>query len=232
MQQMNANGAQRERASVSAAARLSFPQFGRAGYYVDDDPTAGQNPPYGACDQLLLEDCAGRRREDQNRGRDRANWCARSTGRRPPASIASIGTCAANKQKKCDCAPARPTRLKFAIGADGWRARSRGRSHVYTDAAGNLHGQTFGRRRWSRVSRLVVRKDPNSAGTEADINTQMAMLFELRKDLESAADMVNQIEVIRSQLGTITALLNTGTAGVCPIYATRSRKQPMISIRN
>jgi len=50
------------------------------------------------------------------------------------------------------------------------------------------------------------------------------MLFELRKDLENAADMVNQIEVIRSQLAGITALLNpapaetttagAGTAGV------------------
>jgi len=68
---------------------------------------------------------------------------------------------------------------------------------------------------------LVVRKDPNSEGTEADINTQIAMLFELRKDFENAADMVNQIELIRSQLGTLTTLLDggsaaTGTAGVPP----------------
>jgi hypothetical protein len=47
------------------------------------------------------------------------------------------------------------------------------------------------------------------------------MLFELRKDLESAADMVNQIEVIRSQLAAITLLLepgttSTGTLGVSP----------------
>ncbi|HCX28743.1 MAG TPA: hypothetical protein DHU55_03080, partial [Blastocatellia bacterium] len=41
----------------------------------------------------------------------------------------------------------------------------------------------------------------------------MAVLFELRKDLETAADMVNQIEAIRSQLASITALLDPAGAG-------------------
>jgi len=47
---------------------------------------------------------------------------------------------------------------------------------------------------------LVVRKDPNSGGTEADINAQTAMMLELRSGLESGSQMVNQIESIRSQL--------------------------------
>jgi hypothetical protein len=54
---------------------------------------------------------------------------------------------------------------------------------------------------------LIVRKDPNSGGTEADISTQMTMLFDLRKDLESGSQMVNQIELIRSQLLQLTATL-------------------------
>ena len=44
----------------------------------------------------------------------------------------------------------------------------------------------------------------------------MAKLFELRKDLETAADMVNQIEVIRSQLAGITTLLDPGSSGAAP----------------
>jgi photosystem II stability/assembly factor-like uncharacterized protein len=47
---------------------------------------------------------------------------------------------------------------------------------------------------------LNVRKDPNSGGTEADIEAQMGLLFDLRKDLNSAADAVNRIEVARSQI--------------------------------
>ena len=52
---------------------------------------------------------------------------------------------------------------------------------------------------------LTVLKDPNDGTTEADIQKQTAMLFDLRKDLESAADMVNQIESIRAQLNKLRA---------------------------
>jgi len=47
---------------------------------------------------------------------------------------------------------------------------------------------------------LTVRKDPNSGGSEAEIEAQMRLLFDLRKDLNSAADMVNQIEIVRCQI--------------------------------
>ena len=54
---------------------------------------------------------------------------------------------------------------------------------------------------------LVVRKDPNSGGSEDDIQKQTAMLFELRKDLESAGDIVNQIESMRAQLDSLKGVL-------------------------
>jgi hypothetical protein len=54
---------------------------------------------------------------------------------------------------------------------------------------------------------LTVRKDPHSAGAEADAQAQVQMLLDIRSDLESAADIVNLIEVIRSQLHGVTALL-------------------------
>lgn len=57
---------------------------------------------------------------------------------------------------------------------------------------------------------LIVRKDPNSSGTEADIAAQVEMLSELRRDLESGSAMVNQIELIRSQLYQISSMLGTG----------------------
>ena len=52
---------------------------------------------------------------------------------------------------------------------------------------------------------LTVSKDPNDGTTEADIQKQTAMLMNLRKDVESAADMVNQIENIRAQLNKLRA---------------------------
>jgi hypothetical protein len=53
---------------------------------------------------------------------------------------------------------------------------------------------------------LILKKDPNSSGTEADISEQTTMMLELRKDLETGAQMVNQIEFIRSQLLQLTSV--------------------------
>jgi len=46
-----------------------------------------------------------------------------------------------------------------------------------------------------------------AGGNDGDIQKQTAMLADLRKDLESAADMVNQIESIRGQLENLRPLL-------------------------
>ena len=53
---------------------------------------------------------------------------------------------------------------------------------------------------------LTVIKDPHSGGTEADIEAQTRMLFELRKDLDSATDAVNQVEVVRSQIEALNRI--------------------------
>ncbi|MGQ0647446.1 MAG: VPS10 domain-containing protein, partial [Gemmatimonadaceae bacterium] len=47
---------------------------------------------------------------------------------------------------------------------------------------------------------LVVRKDPNSEGTEAEIADQVAMLQKIRVDHDSAASAINRIEWTRRQL--------------------------------
>jgi hypothetical protein len=61
---------------------------------------------------------------------------------------------------------------------------------------------------------LIIKKDPNSGGTEADIMTQTTMLLGLRKDLETGSQMVNQIEFIRSQIYQLTATLDGSSDSV------------------
>src|SRR5262249_45515917 len=56
-----------------------------------------------------------------------------------------------------------------------------------------------------RSQPLVVKKDPNSEGTETSIAEQARMLVDLRKDLDSAAEMVNQIEFVRAQIYQLTS---------------------------
>jgi hypothetical protein len=54
---------------------------------------------------------------------------------------------------------------------------------------------------------LEVRKDPNAGGTDADIKEQMKLLTELKKDVDAAADVVNQIEVVRGQITALRQVL-------------------------
>ena len=50
---------------------------------------------------------------------------------------------------------------------------------------------------------LEVRKDPNTGGTEADIDAQTRVLVALRDDLNAAADAVHRIEAARVQIEAI-----------------------------
>jgi photosystem II stability/assembly factor-like uncharacterized protein len=54
---------------------------------------------------------------------------------------------------------------------------------------------------------LTVIKDPYSEGTNADIRSQMTTLFELRRDMDRAADIVNGIEVARNQIEALTRVV-------------------------
>ncbi|MBI3490525.1 MAG: sialidase [Acidobacteria bacterium] len=54
---------------------------------------------------------------------------------------------------------------------------------------------------------LVVRKDPHSAGTEADIEAQQRMLVELRRDLDNVVDAVNNTELVRGQIRNLRNMI-------------------------
>jgi len=58
---------------------------------------------------------------------------------------------------------------------------------------------------------LVVRKDPTSAGTEADIAAQTQVVSSLRDELNTAATAVSRIETARVQLEALPRL-TTDTA--------------------
>jgi hypothetical protein len=53
------------------------------------------------------------------------------------------------------------------------------------------------------AQRLSVKKDPHSAGSKADIQTQVERLLEIRDNMNTTVDMINQIEQIRKQLNDL-----------------------------
>jgi hypothetical protein len=54
---------------------------------------------------------------------------------------------------------------------------------------------------------LVVRRDPHSAGTEADIEAQQRVLVDLRRDLDNAVDAVNNTEAVRGQIRNLRNMI-------------------------
>ena len=58
------------------------------------------------------------------------------------------------------------------------------------------------------VRELRVVKDPKSEGSKEDIKTQVALSLELRDAMNIAVNMINTVEIIRSELNTLIPKLN------------------------
>ena len=171
-----------------------------------DDPTVGEDPEYGASINyylrapvsggvtLTVQDAKGevvRRLSGPNlAGLNRVYWDLRYE-------------------------PSREVRLRTSplyaphvrVGPEGWRpAPGAGRLSILAPPGTYTIKLSAGGRELAQT--LTVLKDPHSGGTEADIQAQMKVLFELRRDLDSAADIVNRVEIVRSQLEGLVRILD------------------------
>jgi photosystem II stability/assembly factor-like uncharacterized protein len=168
-----------------------------------NDPTIGSNPPYGASINYFLKsapagDVTLSIVNPQNQvvrtltapkaaGLNRVYWDLRDD-------------------------PTRQVRLRtspqyapdITVGPDGWRSGGGQMTILMPPGAYSLRLSVGGK---TLTGKLEVRKDPNSGGSEADIKEQMKTLTELRKSVESAADVVNQIELVRGQIVTLRQVL-------------------------
>jgi photosystem II stability/assembly factor-like uncharacterized protein len=175
-------------------------------YASNDDPTAGQNPPYGASINYFLKaapkgdvsirilDASGNAvqtiRGTKTAGLNRVWWNLRNEN---------------SKEIRLRTSPAYAPEIR--VNAEGWRPLPEGGRMTVLMPPGTytvkltVDGQEVG----SQPLKVMI--DPNSGGNEADVQKQTAMLMELRKDLESAADMVNRIEIIRGQLASMRQVI-------------------------
>jgi photosystem II stability/assembly factor-like uncharacterized protein len=171
---------------------------------MSDDPSAGQNPPYGAAItyylksapagdvKIKIEDAKGQLirtlNGTKNVGLNRVSW-----------NLEGEPTTEVRMRTSPAYAP------EITLGPDGTRnAPGAARMTILMPPGSytvklSVAGQDL-------AQPLILRKDPNSGGTEAEISEQTTMMLELRKDLESGAQMVNQIEFIRSQLSQLTSV--------------------------
>jgi photosystem II stability/assembly factor-like uncharacterized protein len=77
---------------------------------------------------------------------------------------------------------------------------------------------------------LVVRKDPNSGGSEAGIRAQTELLKEIGARVNEAVDVINNIEVVRAQLVSLRNTLATDTTARDVRAAADSLDEKLIAV--
>jgi photosystem II stability/assembly factor-like uncharacterized protein len=167
------------------------------------DPSAGQNPPYGAALNYWLKAEA----------KDSVAFSVLDAGGSVVRSFKAAAKAGLNRvwwdlrfdqSKEAKLRTPPRSAPEMAVSADGRTAPDGVRlavlalpgSYTIKLAAAGLEA----------IQRLEVRKDPSSGGSEAEIRAQTVLVQDIRSDLESVVTMINSIEAARSQL---VALRNT-----------------------
>jgi hypothetical protein len=174
-----------------------------------NDATVGENPPDGAAINyylrsaatgpvtITIEDAQGQMVRTlpgtRSAGVNRINWDLRH---------------APSKEVRLRTSPLYAPDIE--VGPDGFRPGGGARLSLLALPGTYTVRLSAGGR--DQTQKLELRKDPNSAGSEAELAEQMKMLVDLRRDLDQATDMINQLELVRSQIYGLARL--TGDAAV------------------
>jgi len=197
---------------------------------MPNDPTVGQNPPYGASVDYFLKgapsgqvrlqivDASGRTVRTLNhapqQGLNRVWWDLRFE-------------------------PTKPIRLRTApmyapevtLNAQGWRAAPGERPISLLAPPGSYTVKlTVAGKDYTQP--LKVLKDPHSNGTEGDIQIQTKLLTSLEGTMNNLADAVNQIESLRAQLLELKSALGNEEASAPMRSAADQLSDKLIAIED
>jgi photosystem II stability/assembly factor-like uncharacterized protein len=177
---------------------------------LPDDPTTGDNPDYGATVNYYLKsapsgpvtiaivDSQGRTVRTltgtRHPGVNRIAWDLRSE---PTAQV--------RLRTSPLYAP------DVTVGPQGWRPGGGQMTLLEPPGTYTVKLSVGGR---ELTQPVVVKKDPHSDGTEAEIQQQRKTLEELRKDFEATTEMINQMEIVRAQVQTLLRTLEDREADV------------------
>jgi len=116
------------------------------------------------------------------------------------------------------------------VGPQGWRSLpSRGTRITILAAPGAYTVKlTVGGKEFSQ--KLTVKKDPHSAGSKRDIRLQVKLLLEIRDNINSVVDMINQIEWIRKQIYDLATLLKEDKSAEPLITAGKELDKRLIAV--
>ena len=203
--------------TASEAAHLFAP---RAAYrfrpitdpmMMPDDATEGKNPPDGAPISFWLKS-APAKDADGKVNEDAVTLAISDAG----ANVVRTMKVAKNADAGVNRVwwdlrgdPTKDVKLRtsplyaaeFKVGPDGTRKLSTAAPLSVLVAPGTysvklmVDGQAVG-----PPQPLIVKKDPNTAGTEADVQAQTKLMLQIRDNMNMVTDLINQAELVRAQL--------------------------------
>lgn len=82
------------------------------------------------------------------------------------------------------------------------------------------------------IQKLIVKKDPNSTGTESDIQAQVSRALEIRDNVNTVVDSIDQIEWMRKQITDLIQVLDIGERLGSVISAAQELDKKLIEVED
>jgi photosystem II stability/assembly factor-like uncharacterized protein len=171
-----------------------------------NDATVGENPPYGASINYYLK-AAPAGNVTITISDQKGQPVRTLTGTKPPGLNRVYWDLRYEPSKEVRLRTSPLYAADVQVGPEGWRpAPGAGRLSILAPPGTYTVQLSAGGK--PLTQKLEVRKDPNSGATVADIEQQTKVLFELRRDMDQAADLINQIELVRSQIYNLARVID------------------------
>jgi photosystem II stability/assembly factor-like uncharacterized protein len=192
---------------------------------LPNDHSAGKNPPYGASINYYLKSeikdevkitildeksnvvrifKSSEKKEEKEEEENKQEETAKITKKAGINRIWWDLRYEKTKEIKLRTSPIGHDHVK--VGPEGWRKFVRQRIRGPLVSPGNYTIKLeVGEKEFDQ--KLKVEKDPNSEGSVEDIRVQVRRLLEIRDNINSVADMINQIEWVKKQIYDLKELL-------------------------
>ena len=194
-----------------------------------DDPSAGENPPYGASINYWLkqasDDSATIKISDSS-----GNLIKKMKG----PSVAGINRVWWNLQGEPTTKIVMRTKPLYAdwvqLDEEGTRDAVVGRISTLAPPGTYIVELETGDQKSSQ--RLAVVKDPHSEGSISDIVEQTEMVQDIQADMNSVASFINRIEIIRSQIYNLRTMTEDHDAADEIASAVESLNEKLIDVES